>query len=163
MPDRSNDRNVLELALLTHLSQEQPTSAHVSPSNEFAWKDESLAEDGHQSVRVFSGGDAAEQHHLIVILQRGDQSLDVTAQRPEIPLVGATDVHFGEGTQIVPRYARDWRNEPALRGDDERSGMRFRRPREGASVRELPAKVQPAQKTEDLADLHAFRLSQRPR
>src|SRR5439155_14112356 len=138
-----------------------PAAAQVAPADEVDGEPQAVAEDRAEHVDVLRGRHAAEEHHGARRAgERGD-GLGRRLERPAVATVLDVDVDARGGAKIGRRDRRIGREETRVRRDDEDTGLeRGRRSGERARVRELAAKVEPAEKREDFAERSAGRRAQ---
>src|SRR5215212_3606318 len=101
MQNGSGDRDIAQLLAISCASQQQPATAHISPSHEVVRESQLLAEVGEQNFDVFVAGHAAQENYLRFRRQLFGQSAHVALERFSISRVGKFHVHFGEFPQII--------------------------------------------------------------
>jgi hypothetical protein len=165
--NRSGERHVRQLEACRDTAQHQAAAAHVATSDEVHGKHQSLAEDWHQQIDILARCNAAKEHDFAVRTDGFPQRPRGLFERSSVGLVPQIDVAEREGTKRIDGDWRIGRPQSGVRRDDEHTacGDRIgwiRRTRESTCIRELAAKVQAADKAEDLSERRAGGALQLP-
>ena len=120
VPDRPDDRPILELLLRAHVAQQQAAAAHVPTPDELRREQQALAKHIDERVSVLARRDAAEQYDCVGLREGGGELLDVATQRSPVARAGAGDVDFRERHEVPASDDRLWREEAPVGRDHVR-------------------------------------------
>src|SRR5439155_5248309 len=113
------DRDIAQLAALVGAAEHQPAAAHVPAADELRGKQHARAENSCEKLDVFSGGDAAQQHHVTLVATTLVQRLEAAQERRAIAAIVGVDRATAHLAQLLERHERVGAEQAAGSGDDE--------------------------------------------
>src|SRR3954469_24988883 len=150
--DRAGDGDVRKFLPIRSTAQHQSATTHVAATDKVRRKSQSLAKICQQGVDILAGGDAPEKDDLAVNWQIARQMSRVPFDGYPIAWIVLVNVHGGKFAKVIQTDSRPGVNEAARRRDHEHAGQPARRPRERIRIGNLAAKVEAAEKSEDIAN-----------
>ena len=90
----------MQLTILSYITQQQTTAAHVPSADKFGGKDEPAAENRTQYFYVFASCEAAEKDHFTIGTHSAGELFGGAPQRRTVDLVLNLDRHGGESPQV---------------------------------------------------------------
>jgi len=150
--DRPGDGDVRKFLAIRSTAQHQSATTHVAATDKVRWKSQSLAKICQQSVDVLAGGDAPEKDDLAVDWQIAREMSRVPLDGHAIAWIVLVNVHGGKFAKVIQTDSRPGVNEAARRRDHEHAGQPASRPRESIRIGNLAAKVEAAEKSEDVGN-----------
>jgi hypothetical protein len=150
---RAYDRDVLQLFVAFDAPQEKGATAHVTATDEFRRKQQSVAKDRKQAVDILSGGNASKQDHIAGGVGK---SFSGASQWPRESSFFSCNRYGDKLAQLSNSDAGFGRKQSPARRDNLHSSDSGGGARKVLSIRQLSPKVQPAAEGEDLGQ---FRVS----
>jgi hypothetical protein len=121
--------NVIQLAILFYVAQQQTATAHVAPADKFGGNDEPAAKYWTQYFQVFPASKAAQKNHFTIGTYSTGKLFGGAPKRRTVDLVRNVDRHAAESPQICESNQSVVRHEAGGGSDNENARAVRRRAR----------------------------------
>ena len=156
MANRIENWGVGQFLACFRRAQHNPTAAHFAPAHEVGWKEQPHTKHLEQGVDVLWGCNTAEQNDITRIPELLKKQAAVTIKGSTVPPITRIDIVGCPLTQLIAGHNGIGPEQPRSGGNHECAGKTCWSCRKCPRIRELAAKVESADKTEQLTQWQAL-------